>query len=110
MNHYPEDIEETVQDCHPALLRHGGAAFGVLDRNDEEQLVVVQEVERTYRQRIAESEMVHSVREAIARDHDIAAREIVLIRPGTLPKTTSGKIQRHRTRQMFLSKTLAVLR
>jgi len=109
MNHYPEDIEETVQDCHPALLRHGGAAFGVLDRNDEEQLVVVQEVERTYRQRIAESEMVHSVREAIVRDHDIAAREIVLIRPGSLPKTTSGKIQRHRTREMFLSRTLAVL-
>jgi acyl-CoA synthetase (AMP-forming)/AMP-acid ligase II len=109
MNHYPEDIEETVQDCHPALRRHGGAAFGVPDRNDEEQLVVVQEVERTYRQRIAESEMVHSVREAIARDHDIAAREIVLIRPGTLPKTTSGKIQRHRTRQMFLTGTLAVV-
>jgi len=81
----------------------------VLDRNDEEQLVVVQEVERTYRQRIAESEMVHSVREAIVRDHDIAAREIVLIRPGSLPKTTSGKIQRHRTREMFLSRTLAVL-
>jgi acyl-CoA synthetase (AMP-forming)/AMP-acid ligase II len=109
MNHYPEDIEETVQDCHPALRRHGGAAFGVPDRNDEEQLVVVQEVERTYRQRIAESEMVHSVREAIARDHDIAAREIVLIRPGTLPKTTSGKIQRHRAREMFLSRALAVL-
>ena len=109
MNHYPEDIEETVQDCHPALLRHGGAAFGVLDRNDEEQLVVVQEVERTHRQQIAVSEMVHSIREAIARDHDIAAREIVLIRPGTLPKTTSGKIQRHRTRQMFLSSILAVL-
>jgi acyl-CoA synthetase (AMP-forming)/AMP-acid ligase II len=109
MNHYPQDIEETVQDCHPALRRHGGAAFGVLDRNDEEQLVVVQEVERTYRQRIAESEMVHSVREAIARDHDIAAREIVLIRPGTLPKTTSGKIQRHLARQMFLARTLAVV-
>ena len=108
MNHYPQDIEDTVQDCDPALRRHGGAAFGVLDRNDEEQLVVVQEVERTYRQRIAESEMVHSVREAIARDHDIAAQEIILIRPGTLPKTTSGKIQRHLARQMFLAGTLAV--
>ena len=60
-------------------------------------------------QQIAVREMVHSIREAIARDHDIAAREIVLIRPGTLPKTTSGKIQRHHTRQMFLSRTLAVL-
>jgi acyl-CoA synthetase (AMP-forming)/AMP-acid ligase II len=109
MNHYPQDIEETVQDCHPALRRHGGAAFGVPDRQGEEQLVVVQEVERTYRRQIAAGEILASIREAVAREHDIAIHEIVLIRPGTLPKTTSGKIQRHLARQMFLARTLAVL-
>ena len=109
INHYPQDIEETVQDCHPALRRHCGAAFGVLDRNDEEQLVVVQEVERTYRREVAGSGIISSVREAIVRNHDIAARQIVLIRPGTLPKTTSGKVQRQLTRQMFLADALAVL-
>ncbi len=46
VNHYPQDIENTVQDCHPALRRHCGAAFSVLDQNSEERLVVVQEVER----------------------------------------------------------------
>jgi acyl-CoA synthetase (AMP-forming)/AMP-acid ligase II len=109
INHYPQDIEETVQNCHPALRRHGGAAFTVLDRNEEEALVVVQEVERTYRQQIAGSEVIPLVREAIVREHDIAARQIVLIRPGTLPKTTSGKIQRQLTRQMFLTGTLSAV-
>jgi acyl-CoA synthetase (AMP-forming)/AMP-acid ligase II len=109
VNHYPQDIEETVGNCHPALRRHGGAAFAVLDGNDEEQLVVVQEIERTFRHQIATTEIVASIREAIVRNHDIAVREIVLIRPGTLPKTTSGKIQRHLARQMFLASALAVL-
>jgi acyl-CoA synthetase (AMP-forming)/AMP-acid ligase II len=109
MNHYPQDIEETVQDCHPALRRHGGAAFSVLDDNDEEHLVVVQEVERTSRQQFAAGEIIAAIREAITREHEIAAREIVLIRTGTLPKTTSGKIQRDLARRMFLAGSLAVL-
>jgi acyl-CoA synthetase (AMP-forming)/AMP-acid ligase II len=109
MNHYPQDIENTVQDCHPALRRHCGAAFSVLDHNNEEQLVVVQEVERTYRHQIAIDEIIASIREAITREHDIATRAIVLIRTGTLPQTTSGKIQRTLAKQMFLAGALPVL-
>jgi acyl-CoA synthetase (AMP-forming)/AMP-acid ligase II len=109
INHYPQDIEETVQDSHAALRRHCGAAFSVPGHNDEEQLVLVQEVERTFRRQIAIEEIIASIREAIAREHEIAAREIVLIRTGSLPKTTSGKIQRRLTRQMFLAGTLSLV-
>jgi len=109
VNHYPQDIEETVQDCHAALRRHGGAAFSVPDHNNEEQLVLVQEVERTSRRQVAIEEIIASIREAISREHEIAAREIVLIRTGSLPKTTSGKIQRRLARQMFLAGTLSVV-
>ena len=109
INHYPQDIEQTVQDCHAALRRNCGAAFSVPDHNNEEQLVLVQEVERTFRTQIAIEEIVASIREAITREHQIAAREIVLIRAGSLPKTTSGKIQRRLTRQMFLADTLSVV-
>ncbi len=110
VNHYPQDIEETVQACHPALRLHCGVAFSVVDQSDEEQLVVVQEVERVYRRQLAVAEIIASIREAITRDHDVAAREIVLIGTGTLPKTTSGKLQRRLTRQMFLAGSLAVVR
>ncbi|MBO0738837.1 MAG: fatty acyl-AMP ligase, partial [Alphaproteobacteria bacterium] len=109
VNHYPQDIENTVQDCHPALRRNCGAAFSVPGRSDEEQLVVVQEVERTYRRRVEAEPIIASIRESIAREHEISAREIVLIRTGTLPQTTSGKIQRGLTRQLFLAGALSVL-
>jgi len=109
INHYPQDIENTVQDCHPALRRHCGAAFTVLDQNNEEQLVVVQEVERSPRHQAAIAEIAGCIREAIATEHDIAAHKIVLIRTGTLPQTTSGKIQRHLARQQWLAGSLTIV-
>jgi len=107
INHYPQDIEETVQNCHVALRRHCGAAFSVPDQEDEEQLVVVQEIERTFRRGVTRDELVASIREAIAKEHELTAGEIVLIRTGSLPKTTSGKLQRQLTRQMFLTGALS---
>lgn len=105
-NHYPQDIEHTVQGCHPALRRHGGAAFAVLGPHGAERLVVVQEVERTYRNRIAVDELVGRIREAVVGEHEIVPHEIALLRPGALPKTTSGKIQRALSRQLWLEGSL----
>lgn len=105
-NHYPQDIEDTVQSCHPALRRHGGAAFAIRDGDAAERLVVVQEVERTQRNRIAAAELIGHIREAIVSEHEIAPYEIALLRPGALPKTTSGKIQRALSRQLWLAGSL----
>jgi acyl-coenzyme A synthetase/AMP-(fatty) acid ligase len=69
----------------------------------------VQYVERTERNKIDSTEIIGIVREAITKEHEIYARHIVLIRPGTLPKTTSGKIQRSVTRARFLDGTLDYL-
>ena len=105
-NHYPQDIEHTVQSCHPALRRHGGAAFTVAEDGAAERLVVVQEVERTYRNRIVADEIVGRIREAVVGDHEIVPYRITLLRPGALPKTTSGKIQRAMARQLWLEGSL----
>ena len=105
-NHYPQDIEDTVQSSDAAMRRHGGAAFAVDDPDEGERLVVVQEVERTERNRIAPAELVGRIREAIVIEHDIVAHDIVLLRPGALPKTTSGKIQRALARQLWLEGSL----
>jgi len=101
MNHYPQDIERTVQAAHPALRQNGGAAFAVPGERGEEALVVVQEIERTARNKIDPNEMIGVIREAVTNDHEIYARHIVLIRPNTLPKTTSGKVQRSLTRKLW---------
>ena len=105
-NHYPQDIEDTVQSCHPALRRHGGAAFAVGDGGAAERLVVVQEVERTQRRAIVADEVIGRIREAIISEHEIVPHEITLLRPGALPKTTSGKIQRGLSRQLWLAGAL----
>lgn len=102
VNHYPQDIEHTVQAQHPALRQNGGAAFSVSDEHGGETLVIVQEIERTERNRIDADELRGQIRESIADQHELSARYIVLIRPGSLPKTTSGKIQRRRARQLWL--------
>ncbi|SHK01734.1 Acyl-CoA synthetase (AMP-forming)/AMP-acid ligase II [Bradyrhizobium lablabi] len=102
INHYPQDIEHTVQALHPALRENCGAVFSVTDDEGEEILVVVQEIERTERNRIDPVEMTGLIREGVAEQHELFARHIVLIRQGNLPKTTSGKIQRSFTRRLWL--------
>ena len=109
INHYPQDLEETVQASHPALRRHGGAAFSVLDEHGEERLVIVQEVERTQMRHVSIEDLEGAIREAVATEHELTVHEIVLIRPGSLPKTTSGKIQRGLARRLFLDGRLAEL-
>jgi acyl-CoA synthetase (AMP-forming)/AMP-acid ligase II len=109
VNHYPQDIEHTAETCHPALRRHGAAAFGVNDATGEERLVVVQEVERGFRHRLDPREIAATIRAAIIREHDLAPYRIVLIRPGTLPQTTSGKIQRGLARTLWLAGALEVI-
>ncbi len=108
-NHYPQDIEATVEALHPALRRHGGAAFSVSDDRGEESLVIVQEVERTERNKIDTAEITDLIRGGIADEHELFARHVVLIRPGTLPKTTSGKIRRGVARTLWLENGLDVL-
>ena len=106
INHYPHDIEHTVQALHPAFRQNCGAAFSVLDDRGEEILVIVQEIERTERNRIDPIEVTGLIREGVTDQHELFARHIMLIRPGTLPKTTSGKIQRSLTRRLWLERRL----
>ena len=70
---------------------------------------MVQEVERTQMRRVSIDDIEGAIREAVATEHELAIQEIVLIRPGNLPKTTSGKIQRGLARRLFLDGRLAEL-
>ncbi len=74
-----------------------------------EKLVVVQEVERTQRHAISIEDIEGTIREAVVTEHDCAPDHIVLLRPGGVPKTTSGKIQRRLTRQLWERGELDVL-
>jgi len=106
-NHYPQDIEWTVEQSHPALRAGYGAAFSV-DIEGSERLVVVQEVERHYRNLDVE-QVVGAIRQAVAEYHELEVYAISLLKTGSILKTSSGKIQRHGCRAGFLDGSLDVV-
>jgi acyl-CoA synthetase (AMP-forming)/AMP-acid ligase II len=107
-NHYPQDIEYSVQQSHQALRLDCGAAF-TIEIDNQEKLVIVQEVERTYLGKLNVNEVFSAIREAVALDHALQVYAIALIKPASIPKTSSGKIQRHTCRHAFLTETLAIV-
>ncbi|MBW4417614.1 MAG: amino acid adenylation domain-containing protein [Myxacorys californica WJT36-NPBG1] len=105
-NLYPQDLELTAEQSHPALRAGSSAAFAV-EVDAEERLVVVQEVE--FRQKPDVADVTAAIRQAIAEAYEVQAYGVVLIKPGTIPKTSSGKIQRRACRSEFLAGKLQVL-
>ncbi|HEY9693240.1 MAG TPA: amino acid adenylation domain-containing protein [Oculatellaceae cyanobacterium] len=105
-NLYPQDIEFTAERSHPSLRAGSVAAFAVEVAGDE-QLVVVQEVE--FRQKPNVEEVTAAIRQAVFEDHEIQVYAVVLIKAGTISKTSSGKIQRRATRSQYLAGELEVL-
>ena len=103
-NHYPQDIEWTVGNSHSLLKPGCGAAF-TIDEAGEEQLVVVQEVKGDFDERCDTNEVIGNIREALAVQHELRAWALVLVRSGTISKTSSGKIQRNMCRHQFLDST-----
>ena len=106
VNIYPQDIEATVQRSHPYLRPLGGAAFMVKDDSTlpQEHLVIVQELDRQFKGDVAE--IYAAIQKAVALEHEIPVRGIVLIKSSSIPKTSSGKIQHHACRNGFLDGSL----
>ena len=101
-NHYPHDIEYTAEHAHPALRVGCSAAFQVADDRDEDRLVLVMEV-RGASETVDGAEITARVREAVALVHGLRAHTVLLVRAGTVPKTSSGKIQRSLCRARYLA-------
>ena len=106
-NVYPQDIEWTAERCHTALRASGAAAFA-FEVNGEERLAVVLEIERNSEQHVI-AEAIAAIRRALAEQHDIEVHAIRLIKMLTLPKTSSGKVQRRACREAFLAGALEVV-
>jgi phthiocerol/phenolphthiocerol synthesis type-I polyketide synthase C len=108
-NHYPQDIEYTAGRSRPALAAERAAAFSV-DAGGAERLVVLHELDRTwFRSQPPEGPdtadltgIVTAIRDSVAAAHDLAVDAVALLRPGTLPMTSSGKVRRKEGRRLFL--------
>ncbi len=106
VNRYPQDIEFTVERADDRIAPQAVGAFAV-DLAGRERLIVVAEVERTRRDDW--SDVIDSVRKAVTAQHELPPDAVVLVRFGSIPKTSSGKIQRHACREEFLAGTLQIV-
>ena len=107
-NHYPHDIELTVEKSNPALRPNSGAAFAV-DFNGTERLVVVHEVERSFMRKLDVKQVIDNIREAVTAQHGLEIYATVLVKTSSIPKTSSGKIRRRACRVAFLTGSLDVV-
>ncbi len=106
VNHYPQDIERTMQQSHPRLRPDCGAAFTV-EEGGREKLIVVNEVER---HKTADLDAIcERIHREVAAEHELSLDVIMLIRAGSVPKTSSNKIQRHACREGYLNHSLDVV-
>ncbi len=106
LNHYPQDIEVTVAESHPSLKSGSGAAF-TIERDGGQQLVIVQEMER--RQHETAAAAITLLKKRVSERHQLTVDHVVLVKANSIPKTSSGKIQRHACRHAFLDGTLTVV-
>lgn len=135
-NHYPQDIEWTVQNSHPSI-RPGFCAAISVEHNGEEKLIVMAEIERRFErdsqklqapkdlasrkedashfgdpkspQPFLGNEVISKIRQLISENHDLYAYAVLLLKAGSIPKTSSGKTQRHACREGFLNNELEIL-
>ncbi|MDF5727061.1 MAG: condensation domain-containing protein [Rhizonema sp. PD38] len=105
-NLYPQDIELTAERSHSSLRSGSGAAFSIEIEN-EERLVVVQELE--FRAKPNLEEVIAGIRQAVTEEHEVQVYAVVLVKPGTISKTSSGKIQRRATKADFQAGKLEVV-
>ncbi len=107
-NYYPQDFEYIAERSHPSLRPAANAAFSI-DVDEIEKLVLVCEVERTSIRDLDVESVCNAIRNSISEEFEQQVYAIQLLRTASIPKTSSGKIQRRACKNGFLNKTLDVL-
>eukprot|EP00939_MAST-03C_sp_MAST-3C-sp1_P001284 g1284.t1 len=102
-NCYPQDIERCVEEQGSCIRQGCTAAFSVSKSDGEEEIVVLVEVRDPKRLTQADLDNIcRKIRAGIVRDMGVAPQVVVLLKPRTISKTSSGKIQRSKNKQRYL--------
>lgn len=107
-NYAPQDLEFIAENSHPGLQLGCSAAFNI--QHDDSRIVIVLEVKRSQLRRPDQwPEIKTAVSNAIFSHYGLQVDDVVLVKTATIPKTSSGKIQRSRCRAAYLAKRLSRL-
>ena len=108
MKHHPQDVEATVEATVDSVRSGCCAAFAITAAEDE-RVVLAAEVDSRHEGGMAPGGTIAHIRQAVAETHGIQLDDVVLLHPGTIPKTTSGKLQRYACRAALLAGVLEPL-
>lgn len=111
-NHYPRDIERTVEEQCEAIAPGGAAAFSI-DVGSDEQLVIFAEIQSRHPaaadiQAVADEAspalrgITAQIKRAVSEHHDLRVYDVFILKSGRIPRTSSGKIRRYACRQLYL--------
>ncbi|MBV1871344.1 MAG: amino acid adenylation domain-containing protein [Gammaproteobacteria bacterium] len=100
-NYYPADLEQCVASVCEALIQNCIAAFNVEYEGDE-HLVLVCEVERRHLRSFNAETLRQTICQAVAEQFELRVESVVFVKPGRIPKTSSGKLQRGLCSEQFL--------
>ncbi len=106
VNRYPQDIEQTVEECHESISSSAAAAFAD-DAGPRERLIITVEVQRSLEDDW--NPVVQAIRRSVTQSHELPPDAVVLVRHSSLPRTSSGKIQRHACLRDFREGNLRVI-
>lgn len=104
-NHYPQDIEWTAQNAHDEFRGQTGAAFSI-DHDASERLVLLQELGRRTAQAKDLSDVMSAIVAKVADEHELEVFDVLLLKRGMIPKTASGKVQRHASKLAYVQSQL----
>ncbi len=102
-NYFPQDLEATVEQACPELFRPGCASAFSMEIDGEERVVIIQEVQRGSADRSRLARAVADATQAVFEEHGVGLHALVLIAAGELPKTSSGKVQRHAAHGQYVA-------
>lgn len=101
-NLYPQDLEITIEGIDPAFRRNGCAAFAVNNEEESARLVIVQELD--FRKMADTDGLYQRVLASLSEYHGVSTLEaFLLVKPGRIPRTSSGKTQRTRCQELYLN-------
>ncbi|HWF74610.1 MAG TPA: fatty acyl-AMP ligase, partial [Solirubrobacteraceae bacterium] len=102
-NHYPQDIEETVQDAHAAVRAGRVAAFGIAAAEGEAIVVALERERGPAAAAVAVEELARAVRRAVSAAHDLKLADVEILEGRKVLRTSSGKIARAANRDRYLA-------
>ncbi|MEU4767534.1 fatty acyl-AMP ligase [Actinosynnema sp. NPDC023794] len=102
-NHYPQDVEAVVEEADDVIRRGHVAAFAVPSVDGEAVVVVAERSSKVPRVAVDHARVRARVRAAVSRHHDVRVRDVLVVEPGSVPRTSSGKLSRAACRDRYLA-------